>query len=224
MKTKVAITLFLMAFLLVLVACSNDETPTGRGTGSFTTRTPDSEEGVSASESVPQWDNSGAEQTTLSVGIHVIGEDIPAGRYFVTSPDGELDFTLDRRHSIYYQGTGVPNAVVYLTEEDNIMTGRDLIFTPNDNWQLSNTLGSGMWIVGLDISAGTYKVRALNNHEFGFISVYPMRSLPIVAIAPKLIGSEFDDPLFRGETEIELTLTNGDFVSISGTLSSVIFE
>lgn len=183
-------------------------------------------------------DNLNAELTTLFSGTFIVGQDIPPGRYKITgngignvfvrrsdanilSMHGVNDILhpMDDGPSIF----GVPSITTDLVYGDELeISGiNEVLLTPVAT-ELSTVLTAGNWIVGLDILAGTYYVKATNANEAGnFFVLTPGFSFDVNEI---LAGSEriAEDGNF-GVEMVRVNLRDGQIVQISG-LSSVTFE
>jgi hypothetical protein len=170
-------------------------------------------------------DNSKAVLTSLYTGTFVVGEDIPAGRYTITgSGSGNLfiyengipfinEILMGSRSDF---DLGVPSVTVDIKDGNEIeISGiNNVIFTPATT-ELSTTLSTGYWVVGLDIPAGTYEATC-NDGESGNFFVYNGKFPVVNEILDK-------SDMGFGVEKVRVSLKDQQIIHISG-LSTVIFK
>ena len=158
---------------------------------------------------------------------YVAGTDIEPGRYMVTTDRGYGGFV------VYEVGTNypevseligyfaephyVPSVAVTLSEDQEIMLyGAKLskvTFTPLDTVFLTE-LCTGVWVVGMDISPGTYVVRSKDGRT-GDLTLFD-GDLPIARVSLGDGGEAFK----KYET---ITIKEGEIIRIS-KMPTVVFE
>ena len=159
--------------------------------------------------------------TTLSDGSWLVGVDVPQGR-FVISADSIGYLTVWRGEDLLMNealgGSGIGRDTIttsLLAGDRVIITGINTVtFTPVPDRTLSNTLGAGNWVVGLDIPAGGFNVTTPSGS--GNLVIWRGDELIINEILQ-------DGSLPEGEESISVNLVIGDVITISG-LDRVVFE
>ena len=159
--------------------------------------------------------------TILSEGSWTVGTDIPQGR-FVISGDGVGYLAVWRGNNLQVNetlgggATGVNTVTTYLLAGDQIViTGiNNVTFVPAPNRTLSNTLGTGSFIAGLDIPVGEFYVTTASGS--GRLIIWRGDDLVINEILQ-------DGSFSEGEERIQVNLVIGDIITISG-LDQVVFE
>lgn len=164
-------------------------------------------------------DNSSANETTLSTGKFVVGEDIPAGRYVCTS-DSSGNFIVTNKNGLPIineilgnDDLGVSKVTSDFKDGEKIeISGiKNVHFAPAET-KVSNELSAGSWVVGLDIEPGKY-VAEVNNGQGNFV-VYK-NGFPTVN---EILDASGD----MGVPNVTLKLEKGEVISISG-LNQVLF-
>jgi len=121
-------------------------------------------------------DNSSAELTALFAGTFIVGQDIPPGRYTITG-DRPGSIFIDLGVSSFEAGisSSVPSFTFDLRDgfEIRISGINNATFTPTIT-ELSTTLSSGLWIVGVDILPGIYNA-VPNDGGHGHFSISSTR-------------------------------------------------
>lgn len=179
---------------LILAACSTDD---GTVEEDATNAEPTESVVDAEEESEESSGAQGAMSDTLSGvknledGQHVVGEDIPAGRYVITGEEsGNLMIENNENRNMGIMeiledeglDMGVPRVTVDLIEGDEVeLMGMELsTFTPVKERTMSNILTTGSWDVGTDIEPGTYEVTTTGSKS-GKIMVYEgTGGLPLV--------------------------------------------
>lgn len=213
---------------LILAACSTDD---GMVEEDATNAEPTESVVDAEEESEESSGAQGAMSDTLSGvknledGQHVVGEDIPAGRYVITGEEsGNLMIENNENRNMGIMeiledeglDMGVPRVTVDLIEGDEVeLMGMELsTFTPVKERTMSNILTTGSWDVGTDIEPGTYEVTTTGSKS-GKIMVYEgTGGLPLVnePIDPKgELGPE--------SLTVELEVDQQVIVSVSPELS-----
>ena len=160
---------------------------------------------------------------TLFNGTFIVGQDIPAGRYVITSENGDsgnfVIYNTDGRsviNEILHDPTGsrtngVPSITVDIYDgyEIKISGINNVTFTPAIDY-FSNILTTGYWVVGVHISAGQYNARPTNIGDSGNFSIRNANG--------RLAVSE----VLR-DNMVRVSLQNGQIIKIS-SLISVTFE
>ena len=157
---------------------------------------------------------------TLFSGEFTVGQDIPAGRYVITS-DGSGNFTIhnaDGRlviNEILNVGggadaQGVPSITVDINYgyEINIRGISNVDFTPAVN-EVSTVLSTGHWIVGVHIPAGQFDARPTTPGDSGNLIIH------------NIDGRLATNEILRDR--VRVNLQNGAVIRI-GSLTSVTFE
>jgi len=121
-----------------------------------------------------------AQSHTLFSGTFTVGQDIPAGRYVVTSGDGSGNFIVhnvdDRLHVneiLSEPGStrrGLPSVTADFGYGYQIRISgiNEVIFTPAQR-SSTTTLTTGHWVVGTDVPAGTFDAVPYSNGSGNFI-------------------------------------------------------
>jgi hypothetical protein len=180
--------------------------------------------GVAEAKSATR-DNAKAILTDLYAGMFVVGEDIPAGRYTITGVGSGNLFIYEKKIPFVNEiltndlgdfGLGVPSVTVDIKDGNEIeISGiNKVVFTPAVT-EMSTTLSTGRWVVGLDIPAGTYEATC-NDGESGNLFVYTGK-LPVVNEILDKSGMGF------GVEKVRVSLKDKQIIEISG-LSTVIFQ
>ncbi|MCL1990898.1 MAG: hypothetical protein FWG67_08430 [Defluviitaleaceae bacterium] len=159
--------------------------------------------------------------TVLSSGSWVVGTDISQGRFEITG-DGAGNFSIWRGASLmtneFLDGghTGVSRVTTYLLNGDRIeITGtHQVTFNPVTSRTLSNTLGAGNWVVGVDIGAGQFDVTTPSGS--GHLIVWRGDSL----VTSEILDGGSTEPEIE---PVQVNLINGDIITISG-LEHVVFD
>ena len=152
----------------------------------------------------------------------VVGEDLAAGRYVITSVgSGHLIINSGSEQIINEMvgsdGGGVPSVTVSL-EAGDIVTMRDaedVVFTPTTS-QLLTTLTTGIWLVGVDIEAGTFYATT-ENSTGNLVVRSPLGRLQANAV----ISSQEDG---RSAETARVVLEDGDVIAVINGLTHVDFE
>ncbi|MDN7241697.1 Ig-like domain-containing protein [Planococcus sp. N028] len=159
---------------------------------------------------------------TLSAGTWKGGTHLPAGRYRITtsSYSGNLFITMNSydRYINEILANNAKNGVTAVTTDikkgDNIqIMGLEKVLFTQVAHKKSNTLHSGYWTVGRDISSGRYKITTPD--YMGNFIVHRGDSL----IANEILSGKKSD---YSVTSVTVTLKDGDRIQISG-LNKVIF-
>ena len=169
--------------------------------------------------------NSAREDITLSSGTFTVGQDISTGRYVVTG-DGRGNFTVHGSAGLRVNeilrtkdsdsNFGVPSITTDLEDGDRIeIRGINNVTFRSVQRSLSNTLTTGNWIVGEDISAGTYDVTVSQGETGNFIILLDSRPVvnEILSNTPSGFGVE----------TVRVNLQDGQLITISG-ISEVYFN
>ena len=169
-------------------------------------------------------DNASAKLTTLGAGKFTVGSDVPVGRYVITAKAGESGnlsaSSSDNPLAINAilgdaGGLGVPSVTSTLTKGETLtISGLSAVaFTPAPT-KLRTSLGTGDWVVGLDIVAGRYVAKPAQGGSGNF-TVYDKDGLPttneVLGVASGM-----------GVPDVTVSLSDGDQIGISG-LSGVTF-
>ena len=169
-------------------------------------------------------DNSSAELTMLFSGTFTVGTDIPPGRYVITSDDsgnifirsgGRTTMSAILNPYAIERDFGVPSLTANLGYgyEIEIAGINNVTFTPAIT-ELSTTLTTGQWVVGLDIPPGTYD--AVKGHGGGGnLFIYPAVGGP--ANVREILGGSV------GVERVRVHLEEGQRIEI-WDLPSVIFR
>ncbi|MCL2491130.1 MAG: hypothetical protein FWF36_10530 [Propionibacteriaceae bacterium] len=170
----------------------------------------------------PTRDNSSAVAATLGAGTFTVGTDLQPGRYVITPGQGQqgnisVTSATDPLKVNEILGTaygiGVPSVTTDLAQGDQVqiqgMSG--VVFTPAET-QMSDTLTTGQWEVGLDIAPGRY-VATPADGEQGNLYV---DGSGWMAKVNEILGGDYGVP------SVTVTLDQGDIIDIMG-LSSVSF-
>ncbi|CAM4015764.1 Ig-like domain-containing protein [Mesobacillus zeae] len=152
---------------------------------------------------------------SLSAGKWKAGKDLPAGRYKITTKSGsgnlfiglETDRPVNEILSDGKDGFGVTVVTTDIKAGDSIeILGLDSVQFTRVSHVKSNTLHSGYWTVGKDISAGKYRITTPS--EAGNLIIYRGDYL----LVNEILSSQPDD---YSVTSVTTTLKNGDRIMIS---------
>lgn len=162
------------------------------------------------------------EEVELFTGNWLVGTDVPAGRYEITG-DGSGNFFVrnESGSSVVNEildnadDWGVPSITVNLEEGHEIeISGLNAVyFTPYET-ELRESLGTGTWIVGVDIKEGSY----IATTEAGSGNFFVRSEKGGKTKVNEILDSEAE----WGVDKIALNLEDGQEIEISG-LSSVDF-
>lgn len=151
--------------------------------------------------------------TNLGAGSYIGGEDVPVGLYNVTTASGESgNFVVKGDHlynEILGSGYGVSRVRTQISKGDDIQISglSSVTFTPvTEEFVTSHTLTNlyaGTFVVGEDISAGKYVATTTGGDSGNFV----VRGSRLVN---EILGSGYGVP------SVNVTLSDGDFISISG--------
>lgn len=162
-----------------------------------------------------------SETTILSSGSWIVGTDIAQGRFVITA-DSVGYFTVWRGDHLQVNevlgggNTGINTITTYLLTGDRVIITdiNNVTFTPAPDRSLSNRLGSGNWVVGLDVPAGSFTVTTPTG--VGQIIIWRGNEL----VLNELIQ---DGNFPEGEEQLLVNLVIGDIITISG-VDEVVFE
>jgi len=157
----------------------------------------------------------------LGDGTWVVGTDVAQGRFVITA-DSVGSFSITRNGTSLINevlgvgGVGINSVTTYLLNGDVVSVNgiENVTFTPVLQRMTSTSLGSGHWIVGVDIARGMYN--AWVPQGGGSISV--MRNGFVIVNQILEDGS-----LGFGQTQIQLDLEHDDIIFISG-VNLIIFN
>ena len=167
------------------------------------------------------------EETTISAGEHVVGEDIAPGRYSITST-GEYSgyLSIYDEEERYVAGEVLASegmestfrdypteVLLYIDEGDKMEITNDttFIFTPVSG-PFEGRLSPGMYIAGHDIEAGDYRITTEETELSGNIYVHQIEAY----------GSgrySVGNPEYGGKDSFVMTFDEGDLVEITGIKS-----
>ena len=143
-------------------------------------------------------------------GEYVVGQDIPEGEYVLfTNSDAEgyfsitnskLDFEFDN-HFIY-------NSIITISDNDNLHLDNCYAQIYSSDTEL-DIMGSGMFKVGDQISAGEYDVKINNNIDSGEFTIYTNSRGDF-----KTIGNVIDN---KGQDTSNITLEDGQYIFLYNT-------
>lgn len=143
-------------------------------------------------------------------GDYIVGNDIPEGEYVLfTNNDAEgyfsitnskIDFEFDN-HFIY-------NSIITISDNDSLHLDNCYAQIYSSDTEL-DTMGSGMFKVGNQISAGKYDVKINNNTDSGEFTIYTNSRGDL-----KTIGKVIDN---KGQNTSEITLEDGQYVFLYNT-------
>jgi hypothetical protein len=181
-------------------------TAKGPGTAKITARTHNGKTAV-ATITVPY-------VKTLSAGTWKAGKHLPEGRYRITTKSGVGNLFIGEGTNRYVNeilsseddGFGVTRVTTDIKKGDTIkIMGLDSVQFTRVKHVKSNSLHSGYWTVGKDISPGRYKITTPNG--YGNLIIY-RGSLPIVN---EILTDEPDRFAVKSVTT---TLKSGDRIHI----------
>lgn len=167
------------------------------------------------------------EETSISVGEHVVGEDIMPGRYSITST-GEYSgyLSIYDEEERYVAGEVLTSegmestfrdypteVLLYIDEGDKMEITNDttFVFTPVDG-PFEGALSPGMYIAGHDIEAGDYRITTEETELSGNIYVHQIEAYDSGRYS---VGN----PEFGGKDSFVMTFDEGDLVEITGIKS-----
>ena len=161
------------------------------------------------------------EEVTLFTGEWVVGEDIKAGRYVITTDEGESgNFFIkespdgsSRENEILGVsaiGSGVSSITTYLKDGEVIeISGlNNVYFTPKDS-ELVTELGTGTWVVGLDVKPGKY-IATVDEGQSGNFFV---RDLNGSTSVNEILGVS---GIGTGVEKIKIKVEEGQLIEVSG--------
>lgn len=168
-------------------------------------------------------DNSSAELKSLSPGTFEVGKNLKPGRY-VFSSTGSGNFTIyDSGGSLYVNEIltddtayelAVPTVTADVIEGDKIeISGMESVRCNPAKTELSLSLSTGYWVVGLDINPGTYDVTPKKDESGNFI----------VYSGGKTKTNEILGNSGFGVSSVHVTLESEDIIYIA-SLSRVSFK
>lgn len=159
---------------------------------------------------------------TLSAGTWKAGQDLPEGRYRITTTNGlgnliigsGTDRFVNEILSSEDDGFGVQVVTTDIKSGDKIeIMGLNNVEFTRVSHVISNTLHAGYWTVGKDISAGKYQITTTSG--MGNLIIYRGNSLLVNEILT-------NEPDYFAVTSVTSTLKSGDRILIGG-LNKVIF-
>ncbi|GAA5417103.1 hypothetical protein Pryu01_02164 [Paraliobacillus ryukyuensis] len=219
-----------MLSVMVLVACQSESEPIRNSSEDEKVVENPEKQAEADDHTASDGSNAGDSVTenviTLSDGNYTVGEDLSAGRYEITAEQTGNIFVENNSNSgsvseiIEDQGLnlGVPSVTINLTEGATIEIS-DLdpaIFTPVTERNLSNTLSTGMWVVGTDIEPGNYEVIP-SGERSGKVVIYDQQeSLPVY---DELIDPDGE----RGSETLSVELEEGQILRVK-TIPAVILQ
>lgn len=225
-KKKSFIIIVIIFFAIIVNIISSSDTPSTASSGdSSGDETAVAKNDDSAKEAKTR-DNSGAVATNLYTGQFVVGEDIPAGRYVITTSDaktgnlfiyeGSLPYVSEMLGYSEQFNMGTPSVTTDIKDGNTIQISglNDVIFTPADT-VLRTELTTGNWIVGLDVPEGTYDATTTDANKTGNFVVYN-NGLPTTNT---LLGVV--DSMNVGVEKVKVKLKDGNEIKI-GALKNVV--
>src|SRR5699024_8467860 len=167
---------------------------------------------------------SSAEATTLGAGTFTVGQDVAPGRYVLepgAGQSGNVHAATAEDPLVINEilgdaaGLGVPSVTTTLIEGEELeISGlSEVTFTPAET-ELRTTLGTGDWVVGLDVAPGDYVVTPAEGGWGNFV-VYDSSGFPDTN---GLLG----DAEGLGVPEGTIPVPAGEEIQISG-ISEVTF-
>ena len=161
---------------------------------------------------------------SLGAGKYKAGDDLPAGRYKITTNSGTGNLVIAKNNYDRFVNEiltnedddfGVTAVTTDIKSGDSIeISGLNSVqFTKVSNVK-SNTLHAGYWTVGKDINPGKYKITTPSG--YGNLIVYRGSSL----LVNEILSDESDG---YAVTSVTATLKDGDRINIGG-LNKVVFN
>lgn len=157
----------------------------------------------------------------LFSGEWVVGEDISAGRYEITSTSTSGNFVVMNESNLPIVNEilgdnafdmGVSSITIDLSKGQiiNISGMDDVLFTPIESSLKEGSLTAGTWIVGTDVKAGKYI--ATTPKGSGNL-VVTSNSIPVVN---EILTSDKDSSMGLGVEKVQLSLKEGQVIIVSG--------
>lgn len=167
-----------------------------------------------------------SETTELFSGEWIVGQDIKPGRYKITTLDGQSgNFFIYENETEEYPfvnfilenngfGLGVEEANFDIQDGQVIeLSGMDnVIFEPVES-EIKTELTTGMWVVGVDVEAGTY-VATTAEDTSGNLFVYENGDYPDGYPTTNAVLGKGENNI--GSERIQLKLKDGQVIVISG--------
>ncbi|MBU5305179.1 hypothetical protein [Eubacterium callanderi] len=154
-----------------------------------------------------------AQPAELYPGTFTVGTDVMPGKYTITASAGSGNFVIKNKNGSLMTNEvlgdgqfGVTSVETYLADGDSIeISGIDAVaFTPTEP-VLKTTLGSGLYLVGRDIPAGSYDASATSGSG-NFIIYSSSGTLK----TNEILGGDY------GVSRVKVDLKDNDIVTISG--------
>lgn len=164
------------------------------------------------------------EETSITEGDHVVGEEIVPGRYMVTSTGDYSGYlSIYDEEDRYVAGEVLANenmsdslgdypteVFVYLEEGDNIEVSSDssFVLTPEDG-PVDGIISPGMYVAGHDIEAGDYRISTEETELTGNIYVHQIQAYDSGRYS---VGNSE----YGGKESFVMTFDEGDLIEITG--------
>lgn len=172
-----------------------------------------------SADGIPVDYNNAAKETTLSTGNFQVGVDVSPGRYKITANEGLGFFNIvssagAQTSFLLASALDDSSLEVYLYDGERVtIDGMESVSLVPKAPSLRTSLGSGIFIVGLDIEAGTYNISAKN--QTGNISIDSPNSSSLKI--NEAFGGE------SGVDNVNAPLVDGDIITIMN-MSNVNFK
>lgn len=158
------------------------------------------------------------ESTTLSTGTFIVGEDIAAGRYNISTDSGAQGnlFVRDEAGMSFINEIlgspefGVTNVTTVMEEGDEIeISGMNQVYFEPYESEERTEIGTGQWLVGDDVAPGRYEA-TISSGSSGNFFVYS-GSMGLAEVNEILDVNED-----LGVSSVTFTVEAGDVIEISG--------
>ena len=209
----------MISLAILLVGCNKSDVRTGVGIEyplETITTVPSHKVNL---EKILSRDNSLAEETNLTTGAFIVGQDIPAGRYVFTGDgigtlsisDGEIVVINETIDSTTNEGVPTVTTDLYDGQKIEVLGGNNLNITPAQTL-VRTSLSTGNWVVGLDIQPGNYICEPVMDNTEG--SLKGRGTLIIYDGEMALINEILDSTGEEGVKDLKVELKTGQTISI----------
>lgn len=214
MKKKLGTTL-LISLAILSVGCNKSDVRTEIGIEypleTITT--------VSSHKTIPSRDNALAEETNLTAGVFIVGQDIPEGRYVFTGDgigtlsisEGEVVAINETIDSMTNEGVPTVTTDLYDGQKIEVLGVNNLNITPAQTL-VRTSLSTGNWVVGLDIQPGNYICEPVMDSTEG--SLKGRGTLIIYDGEMAVINEILDSTGEEGVKDLRVELKAGQTISI----------